>query len=120
YCEQDNVLAWMRANNFGKYLEVGKDSHERGLLYRLDQATSGVLIYVKEQSLWEKVRARFHNIAHLKRYVAVVDKMPEHTGELTAWFDLTGKKVKAFENHRAGATEGRLKLNVLRDDAKGI
>ncbi|MBH47533.1 MAG: hypothetical protein CME71_05135 [Halobacteriovorax sp.] len=120
YEEQDNVLSWMRSQGLGSLLNVGRETHERGLLYRLDQATSGVLIYVKDQKRWSDLRERFHKVAHLKRYVAVVNKMPSEVGHLNAWFDLQGKKVKASLEHRAGMIEGSLFLRVLRQDESGI
>lgn len=120
YLENDNVLSWMRSCNLGRCLDVASDQHERGLLYRLDHATSGVLIYVKDQARWKYLRENFNTLAHTKRYLAVVDKMPNALGELSAWFDLTGKKVVARLNHQAGTIEGSLKLRVIREDQAGI
>lgn len=120
YLETDNMLSWLRANGYGKLLQVGANTHERGLLYRLDHVTSGVLIYVKYESLWQELRQNFHKVAHLKRYVAIVDKTPEQTGELSAWFDLSGKKVKAFLNPHAQAVEGTLFLRILKEDERGV
>src|SRR5690606_23314001 len=95
YNESDNVLSWLRSIGRGELLNVAKHSHERGLLYRLDQATSGVLIYVKNEMTWERLRQSFHRTTHRKRYLAIVDHAPSEIGRLNAWFDLTGKKVKA-------------------------
>tara|TARA_R110000868_G_scaffold175888_8_gene413144 strand:- start:499 stop:1392 length:894 start_codon:yes stop_codon:yes gene_type:complete len=120
YEESDNVLSWMRSQGMGNLLHVGAATHERGLLYRLDQATSGVLIYVKQQGLWSELRDNFHKVAHLKRYIAVVDKIPAQVGELTCWFDLQGKKVKASLEHRAGMIEGSLFIQVVRESESGI
>lgn len=120
YEEQDNVLSWMRSQGLGSLMSVGAETHERGLLYRLDQATSGVLIYVKSPRRWSDLRERFHQVAHLKRYVAVVNKMPSEVGQLSAWFDLQGKKVKASTEHRAGMIEGSLFLRVLRQSESAI
>lgn len=119
YLENDNVLSWLRSIGRGDVLQVADHTHERGLLYRLDFATSGVLVYVKDQSTWQNLRDNFQEQAHLKRYLAVVDKTPSQQGELSAWFDLSGKKIKAYERHRAGTIEGSLTLKVLKEDEHG-
>lgn len=120
YLEQDNVLSWLRSQNRGALLSVAKDTHERGLLYRIDQATSGVLVYVKNETLWRNLRDHFHDTTHLKRYIAVVEKAPLQLGEQSAWFDLTGKKVKCYLNHRAGCIEGKMKITLVRESEKGV
>ncbi|PIP88743.1 MAG: hypothetical protein COW01_08325 [Bdellovibrionales bacterium CG12_big_fil_rev_8_21_14_0_65_38_15] len=120
YLEQDNILCWLRSIGYGKYLNVALAQHERGLLYRLDQATSGVLLYVKREDLWNDLRARFHQVAHLKRYIVVLDEKPVKEGLLNAWFDLTGKKVKASEIHKAQWVEGSMFVRTIREDARGV
>ncbi len=117
YLETDNVLSWMRSMGYGDLLNIAKDQHERGLLYRLDQATSGVLIYVKKASLWQDLRSRFHQVAHLKRYIAVVDKKPDQLGLLCAWFDFSGKKVKVFNEFKTNTTEGSMFIRVVREES---
>src|SRR5690606_10436250 len=120
YEEHDNVLSWLRSQGRGSLLSVAADTHERGLLYRIDQATSGVLVYVKNETLWRNLRDHFHDTTHLKRYIAVVESMPSEIGEQSAWFDLTGKKVKCHLSHRAGCIEGHLKITPLREDDRGV
>lgn len=119
YQEQDNVLSWLRSRGYGHLLEVGRETHERGLLYRLDQGTSGVLIYVKKHELWQELRHNFHRLTHTKRYLAVFDKRPTVSGELNAWFDLGGKKVKAHLDERSDCSLGHLTLKIIRDDERG-
>lgn len=120
YLEKDNVLSWLRSVGRGSMLNVASETHERGLLYRIDQATSGVLIYVKNETLWRNLRDHFHDTTHLKRYIAVVDSLPSQLGEHSAWFDLTGKKVKCVLSHRAGTIEGKMKITSLREDERGV
>lgn len=120
YLETDNVLSWLRSSGRGALLRVASDTHERGLLYRIDQATSGVLVYVKNEMLWRNLRDHFHETTHLKRYIAIVESVPSQLGEVDAWFDLTGKRVKCYLNHRAGCIAGQMKINLLRKDEKGV
>lgn len=119
YDEHDNVLSWLRFSGRGKLLEVAKQTHERGLLYRLDQATSGVLVYAKAESLWQQLRDNFNFYTHTKRYIAIVDKTPDQTGRLEAWFDLSGKKVKTYLEEKSSLQLGHLNLSILKNDGNG-
>tara|TARA_R110002049_G_scaffold303941_1_gene498662 strand:+ start:685 stop:1578 length:894 start_codon:yes stop_codon:yes gene_type:complete len=120
YLENDNILSWMRSIGYGSLLEIAREQHERGLLYRLDQATSGVLIYVKKATLWQDLRSRFHQVAHLKRYIVVVDKKPTQEGLLNGWFDLSGKRVKVYSEHKPQCNEGSMFVRLVKEDQRGV
>lgn len=74
YEEDDTVLNFLRSKyNLAFLSEAIASNHERGLLYRLDSTTSGVLIFVKDQVVHEKLRDNFSKIAHKKEYLALVE-----------------------------------------------
>ena len=50
YDESNNCLSYLRATR-PELLNVNSSNYDRGLLYRLDFETSGVLIYVKQDNL---------------------------------------------------------------------
>jgi len=56
YSEQDTVHNFLRARGKTAPLNVDKDKHERGALYRLDQPTSGILIFAKNESCHHLIR----------------------------------------------------------------
>lgn len=69
----DNCLSYLRSIGRGAILlSVNQKAYDRGLLYRLDHETSGVLLYVKNQELWEEWRKEFHRVVALKQYLALV------------------------------------------------
>jgi len=53
-------------------LEVNQKNYDRGLLYRLDFETSGVLLLAKKQFLYDQVRANFRSLMKEKFYLAIV------------------------------------------------
>lgn len=76
YQEHDNCLSFLRSSNPSKYYEallVNSTSYDRGLLYRLDFATSGVLFYIKNQKLFNSLRTNFFALVKNKIYLAIVE-----------------------------------------------
>lgn len=71
YSEQNTVHNFLRASGKTAALNVDKDKHERGALYRLDQATSGLLIFAKNESCHHLIRNNKDAIKS-KIYLAVV------------------------------------------------
>ncbi|EPZ51845.1 RNA pseudouridine synthase [Bacteriovorax sp. BAL6_X] len=72
YSETDTVLNFMRSHFNLQSLGNSRSDYEKGLLYRLDQLTSGVLIYIKDELIHENLRNSFSQIAKEKTYLAIV------------------------------------------------
>lgn len=71
YFEQDNVLSFLRMIR-PSLLQINSGQMDRGLLYRLDYGTSGVIIYAKNKEAFESCRKHFHQIMKKKIYRAWV------------------------------------------------
>lgn len=72
YSENDTVLNYLRACHTRVELGMESEDKERGLLYRLDAPTSGVLIYVKDKKLHHELRENFSSEVKSKKYLAIV------------------------------------------------
>jgi 23S rRNA pseudouridine1911/1915/1917 synthase len=119
YSENDNCLSYLRQNN-PTILEVNKKSYDRGLLYRLDYETSGVLIYVKKEDVYVELRKNFKEIAKEKKYLCWVDGDCRISGNFKHYFKPTeekGKKIRvSSENPRGELQEGELVLTPQKYD----
>ena len=62
YNEKDNCLSFLRENNYFEALKVNEYNMDRGLLYRLDYGTSGVLVLVKDELDYLHLRDNFNNL----------------------------------------------------------
>ena len=67
YDEKNNCLSFLRTYK-PAYLGVNSKNYDRGLLYRLDFETSGVLVYVKNEIAYQYLRENFKTIAKKKTY----------------------------------------------------
>jgi 23S rRNA pseudouridine1911/1915/1917 synthase len=99
YDESDNCLSYLRQMR-PELLEVNKENYDRGLLYRLDYETSGVMIYVKNDELYQKLRENFATVAKEKIYWCWVQGEMTLLGSFKHAFSSSeekGKRVKVSD-----------------------
>ena len=114
YDEKNNCLSFLR-NYKPASLKVNVKNYDRGLLYRLDFETSGVLVYVKIEAAYQYLRGHFRTIAKKKTYHCLVEGECQLEGSFTHFFsskDLKGKHVTVSENESKG-DKGELSLKTL-------
>ncbi len=117
YDEGDNCLSWMRLHR-PELLEVNKLNYDRGLIYRLDFETSGLVIYAKSDELYKEIRDHFHSLVKEKIYLAWVDgecKLSGHFAHSFSSREEKGKRVVVFERQE-GSAIGELTLKLLKYD----
>lgn len=119
YTESDNCLSFLRKNR-PELLSVNAGHYDRGLLYRLDYETSGVLIYVKEENLYHSLRENFNEVAKKKTYRCWVSGRCEQSGTFTHSFlsqGSKGHKVLVTDASDIGAS-GTLSVTPVRFDSE--
>lgn len=72
YCEHDNVLSALLNKNLNRSIKVNPSKYDRGLLYRLDFETSGLLLLANTGEVYEEIRSNFHTVIKEKYYLAAV------------------------------------------------
>lgn len=72
YSDTNNVLSFLRANCPEDVLKVNSAHYDRGLLFRLDYETSGLLLYCKRDFLYKELRQGFATLVEEKSYYAIV------------------------------------------------
>lgn len=114
YDESDNCLSYLRQVR-PELLLVNKKSYDRGLLYRLDYETSGVMIYVKSEALYQRLRDNFSTIAKEKKYLCWVQGDMKLQGSFKHYFgsgEEKGKRVKVSDHEKDGQP-GELSIRAL-------
>jgi len=104
YDESDNCLSYLRQVR-PDLLRVNKTQYDRGLLYRLDYETSGVVIYVKNEALYKSLRENFAAVAKEKIYLCWVEGEMTLSGNYKHYFKSSeekGKRVKVSANDSDG------------------
>lgn len=82
YNETDNILSYL-ATIAPELLKVNRESYDRGLFYRLDYETSGLLYFAKKTEFQKELRDHFSNLVKEKYYLAVVSGKTEEKETLT-------------------------------------
>jgi len=111
YQENDNVLSFLRSRNMGQPLNVNTGSQERGLLYRLDFETSGVLILAKNQSVFNSY---FKQRMKKKLYFAAVAPGLKQYGDIEAYFKPIGSKGDRMVAHLTEVDGSKLGLTHIK------
>ncbi len=93
YDEQNNCLSFLRSTR-PEILKVNSKNYDRGLLYRLDFETSGVLIYVKKDEDYQSLRENFKIVAKKKTYLCLVEGDCQLSGIFTHYFSSKEEKGK--------------------------
>lgn len=92
YDDKNTLLNYLVAHNKWEALNVNKDSYDRGLLYRLDYETSGVIVLAKKERFLKEIRGNFDSAMKRKFYWAIVDGEFDKDGRWAHYFKSTGHK----------------------------
>ncbi len=116
YEDRDTLLNFLVTQKKWDCLEVNRDQYDRGLLYRLDFETSGVIILAKNEKFFQFMRENFNTSMKRKFYWAIVEGEFNQEGSWTHYFKPTGQKgskQKVMNDLSEGATEGRLTVKKV-------
>ncbi|MCB9091341.1 MAG: RNA pseudouridine synthase [Halobacteriovoraceae bacterium] len=116
YCETDNCLSYLRKKNKLEALNINKENYDRGLLYRLDYETSGVLVLAKNLNCYQYVRENSSSSFIKKLYYALVHgHVPENeklSHELSGSME-KGKKTKVSQEKTASSKKCTLEYKKI-------
>lgn len=73
YLDKDTLLNYLTALGKWEALMVNQENYDRGLLYRLDHETSGVMVLAKTERMLKTIRANFDSSVKRKFYWAIVE-----------------------------------------------
>ena len=116
YSDQDTLLNFLAEENKWGALNVNVDHYDRGLLYRLDYETSGVILLAKEQNYFNSIRNEIKEKMKRKLYLVIVNGQFDREGSWTHFFKATGvkgSKQKVSDDIHHDALEGNLKVKTL-------
>lgn len=92
YEEKDTVLNFLRASSCIPILGQRQQSPESHLLFRLDKGTSGVLVFIKNHDLHEKMRNEFSCMVAKKIYYCLVQGKLLGSGKIESRLAGAGRK----------------------------
>ncbi len=111
-----NLLSWLAREGRHDLLAVNPEGMDRGCLYRLDQGTSGLVLYAKDTALHRALRENFAGAFKRKLYLAVVGGEPGDVGELADGFlphGPRGHMMKVVAPDSGNSRRGELRYRRL-------
>ena len=101
-------------------LKVNEHQYDRGLIFRLDFETSGLMIIAKTDGFFEKMRGHFETVMKRKLYLAIVEGEFNQEGEWVHFFQgsgLKGAKQKVSSQREKNSHEGILKVKKIQEQS---
>lgn len=111
YADKDTLLNFLVSAGKWQPLMVNQANYDRGLLYRLDQDTSGVMVVAKTEKSFKYIREHFDTSMKKKFYWAIVEGDFDKDGRWLHHFKATGLKgvkQKVTDHEIQGSHEGSL------------
>lgn len=108
------TMADMIMNHYPEIKDVGDDAVRPGIVHRLDQNVSGLLVVAKTQKMFEHLKAQFKNRETNKVYQALVfNWMKDDNGKIDSPIGRSGKGVKMATNYGKDLKSALTEYSVL-------
>jgi 23S rRNA pseudouridine1911/1915/1917 synthase len=116
YSDQDTILNFLAEVGKFECLSINEANYDRGLLYRLDHETSGVIVLAKTEELLKRMREQFHARMKKKFYWAIVQGNFNQDGKWTHYLKssgLKGSRQKVSDDYVADSDAGLLSVQKI-------
>ncbi len=116
YSDQDTLLNFLVEVKYWQPLLINQNHYDRGLLYRLDYETSGVILLAKNALFMDAMRDQFHSLLKRKLYWVVVEGDFQFEGSFTHHFrssGIKGSKQKVSGESHPLSLPGTLEVKKL-------
>lgn len=124
YSESHNVLSFLRGSKWKDYLSINFENYDRGLIYRLDFETSGLILFAKTNEIYNSLRNTFSSSTKKKLYYALVEGNCSDHKDLVHFLSPSGKNGHKVLAHLTAERESKkacISIKQLRyDSAKQI
>lgn len=124
YDDKDTLLNFLVTQNKWEALLVNRENYDRGLLYRIDFETSGVMVLAKTEKNYQFIRKNFDSMMKKKFYWAIVDGEFDKDGRWTNYFKAgghKGMKQKVLDSQEESSSEGTLAvMKIISNHGKSL
>lgn len=109
----NNLLSWIVSTRYQSFLDVNKNSYDRGLIYRLDYETSGLIYYAKNNQTYQLLRDNFSTCVKSKTYLCLVQGRPRTTFDFSHYLSSSHSKGNLVSASNTGEFNANLSGQVL-------
>lgn len=119
YSDKDTLLNYLVDESKFEAINVNTGQYDRGLLYRLDYETSGVVLLAKTERVYQNTRNDFQHEVKQKFYWAVVSGDFDKDGLWTHHFKATGvkgSKQRVFDQETESTFQGTMSVMKITEN----
>lgn len=124
YSDRDTLLNFLAQKGMWAPLSINTKSYDRGLLYRLDHDTSGLILLAKTRAFFDRIRGGFKTEVKRKLYLAIVEGEFNQEGVWTHYLSASGvkgsKQKVRNESFHDGAEATLSVMKVLSENGKSL
>lgn len=116
YEDKNTLLNYLLEKEIWLPIQINLQNYDRGLLYRLDFETSGVIVLAKNEKFLKSIRSNFELEMKRKFYWAIVEGDFDKEGNWTHYFKSSGEKgikQKVSNTKSDSSFEGTLSVAKL-------
>ena len=116
YSDKDTLINFLAREGHWDTLMVNPEHYDRGLIFRLDFETSGLMLVARTEKFFEEMRFGFKERMKRKIYWAIVEGDFDQEGSWTHYFRATGvkgAKQKVDVHPHQDADEGNLTVHKI-------
>lgn len=124
YSDKDTLLNFLAQEQKWEAIEINTENYDRGLLYRLDHETSGVMVLAKNERFLKQMRENFSTAMKRKFYWAIVEGDFDKDGLWKHHFRATGvkgqKQKVSDESHDSSQEATLAVLKISSHEGKSL
>jgi 23S rRNA pseudouridine1911/1915/1917 synthase len=116
YSDKDTLINFLASIGHWDTLSVNSENYDRGLIFRLDYETSGLMLVARNEKFFQEMRKGFKDLMKRKIYWAIVEGDFTQDGSWTHFFRATGvkgAKQKVDIHPHPDADEGSLVVQKI-------
>ena len=115
-----NLCSWLASSGRAALLRVNPGAADRGLLWRLDRETSGLILYAKSDSIYSSLRENFLKVFRRKYYLAVVEGTTKDQDSLSHELVSYGPRGSLMKVSSPGAVATLSYVTLARKDQRSL
>lgn len=115
-----NLCSWLASSGRAALLRVNAQAADRGLLWRLDRETSGLILYAKSDAIYSSLRENFLNVFRRKYYLAVVEGTTKDQDSLSHELSSYGPRGSLMKVSSPGAAAKMSYVTLARKDQRSL
>lgn len=101
------------------YVSLKNPKNRIFIVHRIDRDTSGVLVFVKDEKLKNKLSLHWNELVNTREYIAIVEgKLQQKKGDVVSWLKETATNIMYSSKNKNDGQKATTHYEVLKESKK--